>query len=880
MTSNSVSATLPDFFFNSWPLRQKDVLEACRRGDLKGWTVSSLCSAYLEYQLQRHQRDLDVKDQASLPSLTSLSISRVLETLTTSRHPQADVKAVAESLEFTILQRILQDPRTPYHLLRLFEALPSSTSQGSKGSRKLIDIDEIVLASERYVRSSGKKPSHGFLVTLNDLSSFLGPLNADGFMRLKRKIPPKGGFEFLDQKRKRILRIRGSNASFIKAFERVTGGILKGLEWDHVFIAGGMVLNTLLCTDDLLKDPYGDIKDCDIDLYLYNLEPEEANRKIEEIYKIWATNLPGNTNASTSESPIPKHTVVKSARTINFIPPYPHRRIQIILKLLPSPLDILLNFDLDACAIGFDGSQVLMLPRCARALETGYSTFTMDLIWGHHLGPRRETQEVRVFKYADRGFGLRILPSYVQSLEEDYFGDTALLQQFNPVVGDAKVKRGLNGPTRVFEGEPGLKTLRRIAYLARCFVHCRYFRTLEALEHERTGLRSRAIIDGGSTDEVSDEEVVSASEPDEDETSKAEPEYQRCRRRGPWIELHTMDGYSTHSGIPDGPRSLAVFEVLMRHHEAWRLDAVGLARLDRSTYSDLTYDTRGYDALPQYSWPPNSTTSMSEYESQLNAHNDNLFQKLRTVVGQRLNINPFQGSYVGYLTRRIRCMIVDHALERVQGKQITIPLLIPMDLQNFIQNDLSNRYDEVTKQALTKLLIPAHDPSKYNATPVSVPSLPDTVDERGNLRYWLVTNNGMWAGQNRVLGEVTELLLALSEWFAHKDFLLSDLTADDSAWILHLLTSFRRRLVLPETPDTTERGQRLPLRETRLFLAWALTRPTTAERTMAGDDKRMKAYEHELAGWDDFPDHLFWEDGDEGAWHDEEGVPAWRAWRA
>lgn len=349
-------------------------------------------------------------------------------------------------------------------------------------------------------------------------------------------------------------------------------------EGTPAYIRSYTVLNTLLCTDDLLKDPHGDVKDCDIDLYLYNLEPEEANRKIEEIYKIWATNLRGDTNASTSESPIPKHTVVKSARTINFIPPYPHRRIQIILKLLPSPLDILLNFDLDACAIGFDGSQVLMLPRCARALETGYSTFTMDLIWGHHLGPRRETQEVRVFKYADRGFGLRILPSYIQSLEKDHFGDTALLQQFPPVVGDAKVKRGRNGPTRVFEGEPGLKTLRRIAYLARSFVHCRYFRTLEALALERTGVRSRTIIDGCSTDEVSDEEVVSASEPDEDETSKAEPEDQCCRRRGPWIELHTMDGYSTHSGIPDGPKSLGVFEVLMRHHEAWRLDAVGLAR--------------------------------------------------------------------------------------------------------------------------------------------------------------------------------------------------------------------------------------------------------------------------------------------------------------
>ncbi|KAL8655588.1 MAG: hypothetical protein Q9210_000798 [Variospora velana] len=270
---------------------------------------------------------------------------------------------------------------------------------------------------------------------------------------------------------------------------------------------------------------------------------------------------------------------------------------------------------------------------------------------------------------------------------------------------------------------------------------------------------------------------------------------------------------------------------------------------------------------------------MSEYELELNSYNDGLFQTLRTLVGQRLNINPFHGSYVGYLTRRIRCVVVDHALKPVQGKQITMPLLIPMDLQNFIENDLSNRYDGATNDDLKKLLMPAHDPSKYYPTTVSVPPLPDIADERGNLRYLLITNKSMWAGQNRVLSEVTELLLALTEWFQHKDFLLSDLTDDNSAWIMHLLKSFRRRLVLPETSEMTERGQTLPLRETRLFRAWALTRPPAVERTSAGYDVRMKAFEHELAGRDDVPDHLFWRDGDESAWYDEEGVPAWLTWR-
>lgn len=127
---------------------------------------------------------------------------------------------------------------------------------------------------------------------------------------------------------------------------------------------------------------------------------------MQEIYDVWYANLP----RSATE------LVVKTARTITLIPSYPHRRIKIFLHLPASATEVLLNFDLDACALGFDGERVVMLPRCARALETGYSTFTMDLLVGHHIGHRRETSAARLWKYADRGFGIRILPSYAERL--------------------------------------------------------------------------------------------------------------------------------------------------------------------------------------------------------------------------------------------------------------------------------------------------------------------------------------------------------------------------------------------------------------------------------------------------------------------------------
>jgi hypothetical protein len=40
----------------------------------------------------------------------------------------------------------------------------------------------------------------------------------------------------------------------------------------------------------------------------------------------------------------------------------------------------------------------------------------MDLINGHYLGDRKATRDQRVFKYTDKGYGVRILPSYIAAL--------------------------------------------------------------------------------------------------------------------------------------------------------------------------------------------------------------------------------------------------------------------------------------------------------------------------------------------------------------------------------------------------------------------------------------------------------------------------------
>ena len=278
------------------------------------------------------------------------------------------------------------------------------------------------------------------------------------------------------------------------------------------------MLNILLHIDSS-KDNEDAIAECDIDMYLYGVTSKEANQKIDEIHKVYAANM----------GPESKHIVMKTAKTISFIPQYPQRRIQIVLKLHSSPLESLLRVDLDACSLAFDGSRVLMLPRCARALETGYSVFTMDLIWGHRLGNRRETQMHRVWKYASRGFGLRILPSHCRSLEMDSSPDTTLSDPGRSFADGSKLDTGV---ARIFENEPGLKTLRRIRHYAQQYAR-------------RVQLGPSGRLDGRQP-----EYILSAI------TSRA----------------------SNDVGIPDPGNSRGHFEVLMRRCEAWSLDAIGQAR--------------------------------------------------------------------------------------------------------------------------------------------------------------------------------------------------------------------------------------------------------------------------------------------------------------
>ncbi|KAI9782631.1 MAG: hypothetical protein M1835_004006 [Candelina submexicana] len=386
--------------------------------------VTSLCVQHLKCRLARHDDLISRRRTTGAATLASMSIGKIIELLKTSDDLEEEVRTLASNLNSATICDVLRDPRFPYPathacLIRLTDCL----SDALEDARNLINIDEAILANEQYLRSQGPLRQSEGLVRLNDLANLLDGQHSSptgdspgvsSHIVFRRQEVPKGGLELLGKQSNWFFWVQSSITGYVSAFNSITNNILDGLNWDNVFVAGDIVLTALVHgTPSEREDRQA--KDWGIDIYIYGLGPNEANEKIREIYRVWESNLPTYT----------QRLVVKNRKTIIFLADYPTRRIQIILKLAPSPLQVLFPIDQDERALGFDGKDVLMLPRCVRTLETGYSIFKMDLIWGDHPRGHLSEQlyavhEARGFHHSSRGFGLRITPSYIKLLKKDY----------------------------------------------------------------------------------------------------------------------------------------------------------------------------------------------------------------------------------------------------------------------------------------------------------------------------------------------------------------------------------------------------------------------------------------------------------------------------
>jgi hypothetical protein len=189
-----------------------------------------------------------------------------------------------------------------------------------------------------------------------------------------------------------------SLAQFRLNFNRSHGNVLHRLESilleEPVIIAGGSVLRALTAGDDRRRFWVGM---SDVDLFLHTCDTSEATRIAKRIFFALAV---GNEHwvIVRSRGVITMHNWVGEDLNLQM-----DLKIQIVLRLYDSPAEILMGFDCDSCCCAYDGREVWVTPRCAHALQTGINVLNPIHAW-----PNRPSYELRLAKYAHRGFPVAV----------------------------------------------------------------------------------------------------------------------------------------------------------------------------------------------------------------------------------------------------------------------------------------------------------------------------------------------------------------------------------------------------------------------------------------------------------------------------------------
>ena len=278
--SDQTAPDLPPYLTSSWRLDPLD--ETNNSHQLRDFTTSSISKALIETQLSQYDATQRKRGTKHTSSLSSLAVSKVLQLLFASDVQAGDAKTIFESLGTTNLKRLLNDPSLTYpQFRRLYGHLKNHSFLDCE---KEIDIDQVVLRNERYIRSRGKNANRDgrYLINLRQLLTILPKAGlSDRGYPIVHAAPPLGGLELLkldpdpDLDPDFATRIQNTNASMAKNFQRITKGILNGMDWNNVVVAGGMAFLTLMHTPPVSDESFGVLLP-DVDLYLFGLGKSQS----------------------------------------------------------------------------------------------------------------------------------------------------------------------------------------------------------------------------------------------------------------------------------------------------------------------------------------------------------------------------------------------------------------------------------------------------------------------------------------------------------------------------------------------------------------------------------------------------------------------------
>ncbi|TFK59821.1 ankyrin, partial [Pluteus cervinus] len=211
---------------------------------------------------------------------------------------------------------------------------------------------------------------------------------------------------------------------FKKNWALFTEGSLSQLvDWNNVVAAGGSVHACLSPLSAEQKASKRSIRKhyhavayptSDVDLFLWGLTPEQAEKKINTIYEAIRDSVPWDV------------TCVRTKHTVSIHCQYPYRSIQVVLRLYSSPSEILTGFDVDAPCFAYDGQRVWGNPRAIVSMMRQCNTIDVTR--------RSPSYEVRLTKYSRRD-----LEVYVPSLRRADIDPTIYERAINRIEGLARL---------------------------------------------------------------------------------------------------------------------------------------------------------------------------------------------------------------------------------------------------------------------------------------------------------------------------------------------------------------------------------------------------------------------------------------------------------
>lgn len=136
---------------------------------------------------------------------------------------------------------------------------------------------------------------------------------------------------------------------------------------------------------------------------------------------------------------------------------------------------------------------------------------------------------------------------------------------------------------------------------------------------------------------------------------------------------------------------------------------------------------------------------------------------------------------------------------------------MPFDLEGYIRECLNQGADTASNSLHSQIpFINVHDPTKHDHATAQLPSLIPTSNEQGNLKYWVLSNESMWTGQDKRQDAVSKILWCLVAWFVRVtdggDVSYRTDSAECLVWTIDYLR--KKMAVLPGIPlSTTMSGE-------------------------------------------------------------------------